>query len=138
MPSNQGTAPTATLSANPIGQGVWDVNPELVGPTDSGGSEDVTSSLNAITEAFDPMVTPGHGDVWLGSTNPASLSNVSLPSTGPSQTASIPVSITPTGPAGVIDTGTLYVDDANLTVFQYFSTIDGNEVAAIPYAFKVG
>jgi Peptidase inhibitor I9 len=136
--SNQGTSVSAAFSANPIGQGVWDILPQLVGPTDNGGSESVTSSLSATIEAFDPMVTPGQGDVWFGSVNPASLSNVVLPLTSPTATASLPVTITPTGPAGTIDQGTLYVDDANLTVFQVFSTLDGNEVAAIPYSFKVG
>jgi hypothetical protein len=136
--SNQGTSVSAAFSDSPVGQGVWDILPQLAGPTDNGGTENVSSSLSATTEAFDPMVTPGQGDLWLGSVNPASLANVTLPLTSPGATASLPVTITPTGPAGTIDKGTLYVDDANLTVFQLFSTLDGNEVVAIPYSFKVG
>jgi len=136
--SNQGTSVSAALSADPIGQGVWDIVPQLAGPTPTTNTESVTSALSATTEAFDPMVTPGNGDVWEASTNPAVLSSVVLPLTGVGQTASLPVTIKPTGTAGSTDTGVLYVDDANLTVYQTFSTIDGNEVTAIPYSFKVG
>jgi hypothetical protein len=76
--------------------------------------------------------------VWLASKDPSVLNSISLPIVGPKNTASLPVTITPTGPAGSTDSGVLYVDDANLTIFQVFSSINGNEVVAIPYSFKVG
>jgi hypothetical protein len=49
----------------------------------------------------------------------------------------IPVTITPTGASGTTVSGTLYADDADDAVFQVQSTLNGNEVGAIPYSYTV-
>ena len=55
----------------------------------------------------------------------------------PGQTASIPVTITPSGASGATVNGTLYVDDANFILYEVFAQPNGNEVAALPYSYTV-
>ncbi len=33
--------------------------------------------------------------------------------------------------------GTLYIDDTARIIYQFFGTVNGNDVAAIPYQYKV-
>ena len=56
----------------------------------------------------------------------------------PGQSGTIPVTITPSGPAGTVVTGTLYVDDMSLVDFEQFPVPNGNEVVALPYAYTIG
>ena len=139
LASTAGTSATASLTANPISQGLWDIAPEMVGAfgITGGPSEPVTTSMQATTNAFDPTLTSPTGDVWEGSANTAQLANVNPVVVQPGQTGTIPVTVTPTGASGTTDSGTLYVDDANYILFQRQLAQNGNEVAAIPYAYSV-
>ena len=147
LPSaNAGTTAVGVFARNPVQQGFWSVNPLEVGPTPSGGAPAAPASVAmvALTQAFDPSVVPSTGDLWLDATNPnETLSPVVVQ---PGQTATIPVAITANGPRGSTDSGVLYVDDLQLysalsaipTTAGPLTTPNGNQLAAIPYSYRIG
>jgi hypothetical protein len=96
----------------------------------------VSDNLNVVTQAFDPAVTSSTGDMWsafngLSSTfDPVYLS--------PGQSATITVTITPTGNVGSNVSGTLYVSDLTLGQFIGAADSNGDDIAAIPYSYTVG
>jgi hypothetical protein len=55
----------------------------------------------------------------------------------PGQTVTIPVTITPSAPAGSTESGTLYVDDSYFFLYEFFNGLNGNDVAAVPYTYTV-
>jgi hypothetical protein len=55
----------------------------------------------------------------------------------PGASTTITVSVTPSGPPGSRDSGTLYVDDFSLGL-PFFGIFQSDELAAIPYSFTVG
>ena len=123
---------TATFSANPVTQGLWDIAPTTVGPFGATGAtpEAVDTAMAATTLEFDPAVSTPLGDMWQVSVNPAiSFGALIVP---PGQGGTIPVTITPSGPTGTVVTGTLYVDDMSLVDFGQFEVPNGNQVAAFP------
>ena len=95
---------------------------------------------------FDPAVTTTAGDLWTQSVDPAASLGVVTIDAG--QTAIIDVTITRSGRSGQAVTGDLYVDQlaelstsaANAQNFkpvqQYLPT--GNQVAALPYQYRIG
>ena len=93
--------------------------------------------MSVATAPFDSAVTSQTGDLWLASTDPSQLNGLSPVFVGPHQTGTIPVTITPSGSSGSQVTGTLYIDDYNAVAFQGAFQPDGNDVAAIPYSYKV-
>ncbi|MBV9048423.1 MAG: hypothetical protein JOY58_09150, partial [Solirubrobacterales bacterium] len=137
--STAGTSASASFSANPISQGLWSIAPVEVGPfgTAPGPSEPVTTSMQVTTNAFDPAVSSFTGDLWLASGDHTQLAKFNPVIVQPGQTASIPVTITPSGASGATVNGTLYVDDANFILYEVFAQPNGNEVAALPYSYTV-
>jgi hypothetical protein len=143
--STVGTTAAASLAANPVAQGAWDIAPNEYGPGGAapGATEPVTTSASVTTSPFDPTVSSSTGDLEADSANPAtSLAQFKPITVGPGQTATIPVTITPTGASGTHVSGTLYLDDA--AFFQFGSIQDaitnfpqGDQVAAIPYAYTI-
>jgi hypothetical protein len=143
--STFGTTAAASFAANPVAQGAWDIAPNEYGPggADPGPTEPVTTSASVTTSPFDPAVSSPAGDLEADSANPAtSLAQFNPITVGPGETATIPVTITPTGASGTPVTGTLYLDDASF--FQFGSIQDaitnfpqGDQVAAIPYAYTI-
>jgi len=74
---------------------------------------DLWSSVNGLTSTFAPVyVAPG-------------------------ASATITVSVTPTGPPGTSVAGTLYVDDYELGVGYINGPVLSDELAAIPYGYTV-
>jgi len=137
--STVGSSVSGSLTDDPIAQGLWDIAPDVVGAYGTTGapSEPVATAMTATTDAFDPTVSSPTGDLWQVSTNPSLLTGFSPVIVGPGRSATIPVTITPTGKSGTLVNGTLYVDDANEYALQDFYQPDGNEVAAIPYRYTV-
>ena len=143
-----GDTATGTWSAHSVTPGLWFADPSEIGPYGAGPPPTVASSLYATveTQAFDPAVTSATGDLWLQAVTPSS--GLSVLTVGPGQTATIPVTITPTASAGTLVSGTLYVDElaevpslaANAFNYQpaqaWFAS--GTQVAALPYRYKVG
>lgn len=133
-------ATTASASYTPPGgtvtAGLWGASPTECGPYPVGGAPagHATVSMTAQAKAFDPAVTSDTGDIWLASTNPAaSFSPIVI---NPGQTATVNVTITPSGASGTLVTGTLYVDDF-LSSVPPDGNISGDELAAIPYTYTI-
>jgi hypothetical protein len=136
--SSAGTSVTASLTGAPLAQGEWGIVPEptgAFGPTPA-RTEAVQTSMSVVTQPFDPAVSSPTGDLWLASTNPAALQSEAPVIVGPGRSATIPVTITPTGAKGTPVSGTLYVDDQSDVQFGN-RTPNGDQVAAIPYSYTI-
>ena len=124
------TAPSGTLT-----NGVWAATPDELGPYPSSAPAGTVSlQMQAITKAFDPAVTSSTGDIELASINPAaSFTPIVI---NPGQTATINVTITPSGSTGTIVSGELYVDDF-LTAVPPYGQEGSDEVNVIPYEYRI-
>ena len=136
--STAGTSVTASLTGNPLAQGLWGIVPE---PTTAFGAtgatvEPVTTSMSVVTRPFDPAISAPTGDLWLASTDPGTLQSESPVIVGPGRSATIPVTIRPKGASGTKVSGTLYVDDESDIQFGFYEP-NGDQVAAIPYQYTI-
>jgi hypothetical protein len=96
-----------------------------------------TAALKAVTRAFDLTVTSSTGDLWSaanGLTSPTSFSPMYVPA---GDSVNITVEITPTAAAGTTVNGTLYVSDYVVGSFTGVALPDADELAGIPYSYKV-
>jgi Peptidase inhibitor I9 len=141
--SSIGTTSSGSLTAPDIAAGDWTITPFLTGPTGSGPAPSVTAttSMSATYNAFDPAVTSATGDLWQGATSAsASFTPVVVK---PGQSATIPVTITPSGSSGTVVSGTLYLADSYLIPGEVtFNALPGNypegsDVAAFPYSYTI-
>jgi hypothetical protein len=123
-------------SGGTVTAGLWEAGPTECGPySKAAPAGTATILMDAVTKAFDTSVSSKPGDLWQLSTNPtASFSPVTIK---PGQTATIKVTITPTGSAGSVVSGDLYVDDAVSSVPLY-GQLSGDELSAIPYQYTIG
>ena len=141
LESTAGTTATvnyATSSGTYVPQGLWGMVPDQVGPyAVAPKPEPATASASVTTAPFDPAVTSTTGDLWLQGLDATSpLATVTV---APGQTATIPVTIKPTGGHRVVS-GTLYVDDYSNVANEYgfLGQQNGSEVVALPYTYTVG
>jgi hypothetical protein len=120
-----------------LAPGGWYAQPAECGPyatTAPSGAATVTATVT--TKAFDPAVTYGNlGDDWASFA--AGAISPSAWVIGPGQSATLPVTITPSAAAGTVVKGTLYVDDL-LAAIPPYSQLSGDELVALPYEYKVG
>jgi hypothetical protein len=87
------------------------------------------------TEAFDPTVTSPEGDFWkFGVASLARHASFNLFTVNPGQTRTLTLTIKPSGKAGTVVQGVVYVDDF-VDSLQFLS---GSQLVAIPYAYKIG
>ncbi len=145
LASTVGTTASLLFADNPIATGEWDVLPVEYGTFGTTGppSEAATTSASVITSPFDTTVSSPTGDLEADSANPAtSLESFKPITVAPGQTATIPVTITPSGASGTKVTGTLYLDDT--AYFEFGSIQDAlvnypqaDEVAALPYQYTI-
>jgi len=90
--------------------------------------------MTVQAKQFDTSVTSATGDVELASINPAAtFSPVVI---NPGQTATINVTITPTGASGTRVSGILYVDDL-LTAVPPYEQFAADELAGVPYSYTI-
>ena len=80
-------------------------------------------------------MTSRHGDFWLASTNPSTPFSPVI--VKPGQSATIDVTITPSGAKGTKVQGTLYVDDFVAAGPRHARQSAGDELAALPYAYMI-
>ncbi len=120
--------------------GLWGAGPTECGPyaatasPPSAPAGTASVSMSAQAKAFDPAVTSDTGDIWLVSTSGStSFSPIVI---NPGQSATINVTITPSGASGTVVAGALYVDDFLGGVPPY-GDISGDELAAIPYTYTI-
>jgi hypothetical protein len=136
--TSSGDSASATVSGPELTPGFWSIFPSEIGPYPASGApaESAAASLSAVTRAFDLNVTSSTGDLWSAENGITStFAPVYVPAGG---SATITVKITPTGAAGSVESGTLFVDDVTLAGFIP-SPVNpsGDELAAIPYHFTV-
>lgn len=139
-------APTSSTTAaayyapggGTVEPGFWFAAPTEIGPYPGPAPAGlVNMTLLASTKLFDAAVTTAEGDLWTVATEGTSAFNTFAPLTiAPGKTATIDVTITPTGPPGSVVRGTLYVDDYVSAVPPYGATT-GNELAALPYVYTI-
>jgi Subtilase family len=130
-----------TMASNyQVPVGVFSAAPAAIGPYPDGEPHSIADvGVVLVTDAFDTAVHPATGDLWLdffsgsGFYNPVVL--------GPGQSGTIQVRINPNQPVGSLVKGELDVDTfpAELTqngILPY--TASGDQLAAIPYEYRVG
>jgi hypothetical protein len=140
-PTATTTAYNAAGSYTPKGgivtPGNWYSLASEIGPYPDGAPAGlVNESLSATMKPFDPAVTSSTGDFWLGSVEPAALGSFTPMTVNPGQSVVINVTITPTGTAGTVVGGTLYVD-SYVSALPPGGQATGDELAAIPYSYTI-
>ncbi len=125
-----------TLPAGNLTNGFWAATPSEIGPYSIGApAGTVSMAMTATFKAFDSAMTSDTGDLEPAALNPATtFSPVVI---GPGESATVNVTITPSGPSGSVVTGTLYVDDF-LTNVPAFGQQGADEMGAIPYTYTTG
>ncbi len=117
--------------------GTWIVAPTECGPyAGQAPAGSATAGITAFMKPFDPTVTSTTGDLWLQAIDPtAAFTPVTVE---PGKGAVIDVTITPAGLRGSLVAGTLYVDvmASGIPTVAY-SQYSGDELAAIPYAYRI-
>jgi hypothetical protein len=126
-----GDSASSTFSAHEVAPVDWQIDPSLVGPLASPTTATATAGMVATTRTFDPSVSSSTGDAELATVDPdaAAATPVTI---GPGASATLTATFAPTAAAhGSRITGDLFVVD---------DIVDGpafNELAAIPYSFRV-
>jgi len=121
-----------------VGNGVWYAFPSECGPYPNGAAPGtVISTMTVTTEQFDTTVTSPTGDLMLTAINPATTATpVTI---NPGASATIDVTITPSGAPGTVVNGTLYVDAfATGTPTTLYAQFAADELAGLPYEYTVG
>jgi hypothetical protein len=135
-----GNTAAGSFSAPIVTPSGWTVTPAPKGPFQGEGAPGtVSTGLVAHTMPFDLNAQSSTGDFWQQSIDP------NAPAVSPLTVAAggkgtMTVTFTPTGRHGKIVRGTLYVDDLASTeaIFDLVEGVPfGNEVAAIPYEYKI-
>jgi hypothetical protein len=123
-------------ATTPVTQGLWFAVPSEVGPFGAGApaAASVSMTMRATTEEFDPTVRSAEGDFWkFGILSLAKTASYNLFTINPGQTRALTLTITPSGKAGTVVRGTLYVDDF-VDSLQFLS---GSQLVAIPYEYTI-
>jgi hypothetical protein len=139
--SRPGTSATAGFplgpATTPVTQGLWFAVPSEVGPYGAGKAAAATASMTmrATTQAFDLTATSPEGDFWkFGVASLARSASYNLVTVNPGQSGRLTLAIKPSGKAGTVVRGVLYVDDF-VDSLQFLS---GSQLVAIPYAYTIG
>jgi hypothetical protein len=138
LASSIGVTPSGSYAppAGNLTNGFWYAEPSEIGPYPNGApAGTVSMAMSATFKAFDPAVTSDTGDLEQAAVDTAT--NYSPTVIQPGQSATIHVTITPSGPAGSVVSGTLYVDDF-LTNIPPYGQESADELAAIPYTYTIG
>jgi Subtilase family len=120
-----------------VGNGVWYAFPSECGPYPDGApAGTVSSTMTVTTKQFDTTVTSPTGDLMLTAINPATTATpVTI---NPGASATIDVTITPSGTSGTVVNGTLYVDAfATGTPTALYAQFAADELAGLPYSYTI-
>jgi hypothetical protein len=135
---------TATEAYTPSGgsvtSGLWAPAPTECGPYASPApSASATDTLTATTAGFDKTVTVATGDLeqLAQSASAGSAGIEQAVELQPGQSDTVNVTFDAAGTAGSVVVGTLYLDTLQTGVPPY-GQITGDEVASLPYSYKVG
>jgi hypothetical protein len=120
-----------------VGTGVWYAFPSECGPYSSTApSGSVSSTMTVITRPFDSAVTSPTGDLMLNAVSPGiAMAPVLIE---PGKSATIDVTITPSGVSGSVVSGTLYVDAIGTgTPNAAYEQFAADEMAGLPYTYTI-
>jgi hypothetical protein len=134
LSSSIGTSANAsyTTPSGNLTNGFWFATPSEVGPYPSGAPAGTVSlSMSVSSKAFDTAVTSSTGDLELAATNPATTFSPIV--INPGQSATVNVTITPSGSSGMVVNGTLYIDDF-LTNVPPYGQQGADELIGLPYS----
>jgi len=129
--SPRGNSATATSAASEVAQGQWLAVATAFGPTDAEVTGSATLAAQVHAQAFDTAATSNTGDLWRLSVD-ANAPDFTPTLLAPGQTATITVTITPTGAKGTKVSGVLYLDNFNGIL------LSGDELAGVPYSYTIG
>jgi hypothetical protein len=128
----------AAYAAPFVTQGDWDIVPQPTGPfgsTSAAPSSTASLYMAAVTQGFNADATSASGDLWeQGVNSSAAFAPVVVQ---PGGTATLTLTLTPTGQPGTSVSGDIYLDDASLLSNNGYSPT-GDELAAFPYRYTVG
>jgi hypothetical protein len=128
--------PVGRLST-PVTQGLWFAVPSEAGPYGGGGAPPATVGMKATatTQEFDPSTSSPEGDFWKFGVRPlAASASYHLFVVTPGQTRTIDLTVRPSGKAGTVVSGNLYIDDF-VDSLQFLS---GSQLVALPYRYTIG
>ena len=131
------TSPSAsyTPADGVVAAGGWSAGPDECGPYPGPAPAGTASiAMAAQTKEFDSAVTSTTGDLMLTAVNPATTAKPVI--IDPGASATVDVTITPSGASGTHVNGTLYVDDA-VTNVPPSGQSTGDELAGLPYAYTI-
>ncbi len=138
--STAGSTATAGYPAGhaitPVTQGLWYAVSSEVGPFGAAGARraEVSTSMHAVTQAFDTTARSYYGDFWEFGVAPlAAQAQYRLFTVNPGETREITLTIKPTGKPGTVVRGMLYVDDFTDSL-QFLS---GSQIVALPYSYTI-
>ena len=124
-----------------VTNGLWYAAPSECGPySGPAPTGTATNAMTAQIQPFDTSVTSTPGDLWLASVDgPSEFASFTPVVIDPGDSATIDVKITPSGTAGTVVSGDLYVDTYAIGLpTAVYEQIAGDELAAIPYEYKIG
>jgi hypothetical protein len=131
------TSPSAsyTPSGGSVAAGLWNAYPDECGPYPGPAPSGTASiAMTATAKAFDSAVTSDTSDFWLEVLDPsAPFAPIQI---NPGASATINVTITPSGPSGTVVSGALYVDVFVDNVPAYGQD-SGDELAVFPYEYTI-
>jgi hypothetical protein len=128
--------PVGKLST-PVTQGLWFAVPSEVGPYGAGGAGKATTGLTAtaVTQEFDPAASSPEGDFWkFGVKSLAPNATYNLFAIDPGMTRTVNLTMRPSGAAGTVVSGNLYIDDF-VDSLQFLA---GSQLVALPYRYTIG
>jgi hypothetical protein len=117
--------------------GVWYAAPQECGPySRPAPAATASATMTAATMQFDSAVSSATGDLWLVALHSSAKFSPLL--IAPGHSGIVNVTLTPSGAAGTVVRGHLYVDDMVGDVPRSASaTGSGDELAALPYSYTI-
>jgi hypothetical protein len=131
--TSTGDDASATITAaDQLESGLWFLAPSPLGPfAGPAPAATVSAQLTAHTQAFDPNAGSSTGDQWLTAVDPTAPGATTV-AVAPGASGTITLSFTAHGHKGSVVSGTVYIDD-NVSDLG-----TGDELAAIPYRYRIG
>jgi subtilase family protein len=115
--------------------GIWSAGPDECGPYPAPAPAGMAAiTMTATAKPFDLAVTSATGDFWQQAVNLSAPFNP-IP-INPGESATISVTITPSGSSGTVVSGALYVDVYDQGVPPYGQDT-GDELAVFPYEYTI-
>ena len=129
-----------TYSNAEISPGIWTLIPTEIGPYPASGAPAAAAAARVTAEVrgFDRSVSSSTSDFWTAAEGLSNPANFAAAYVAAGKSATITVKIRVSGSTGSVQRGTLYIDDVTLAgLYVGFDYPDGDEIAAVPFSYKV-